>query len=136
MIYLVYMINLICLIFLIWLIHWKRDLWDWPEISLKSVLNFVFKKFLCCPYISSFTNNQTLSSIPTAYQNMLQGRGKAVRLGKQHNAPTHLPSYCIFRLVELSCAQFDYMQCAEMKVSNQQEIRTWNHLLWNQDSNL
>ena len=37
---------------------------------------------------------------------MLQGRGKAVRLGKQHNAPTHLPSYCIFRLAELSYAQF------------------------------
>ena len=117
---LIYMNNMIYFIFLIWLIHWVldlQDLWDlqgWPEISLKSVLDFVFKKFLCCPYISSFTNNQTLSSIPTAYQNMLQGRGKAVRLGKQHNAPTHLPSYCIFRLVELSCAQFDYMHCAEM----------------------
>ena len=32
--------------------------------------------------------------------------------GKQHNAPTHLPSYCLFRLVELSWAQFDYMHCA------------------------
>jgi hypothetical protein len=45
--------------------------------------------------------------------------GKVDRLGKQHNAPTvtHLPSYCIFRLTELSFAQFDYLHCAEIKVS-------------------
>ena len=48
-----------------------------------------------------------------------------IRLVLQHNAPTHLPSYCIFRLVELSWAQFDYMHCVEMKVSKHHEIRTW-----------
>ena len=58
-------------------------------------------------------------------------RYKEFRLGMQHNAPTHLPSYCIFRLAELSWAQFDYMHCAERKLSNQQ-ILTWN----NQCSNL
>ena len=72
------------------------------------------KCFFVVPTFHPHLQPNPIVNTYTAYQNMLQGRGKGVRLGKQHNAPTHLPSYCIFRLVELSCAQFDYMHCAEM----------------------
>ena len=89
---------------------------------------YATQKFLCFLYISTLTNNQPYRQY-LQHARICRGTGKEGRLAKQHNAPTHLPTYCIFRLVELSCAQFDYMQYAEMKVSNQQEIRTWNHLL-------
>ena len=49
-------------------------------------------------------------------------RYKEVRSGKQHNAPTHLPLYCILSLVELSLAQFHYMR--EMQGSNWPEMQT------------
>jgi hypothetical protein len=34
--------------------------------------------------------------------------------GKEHNAPSYLPLYCNFTLVELRLAQFDYILRAEM----------------------
>jgi len=77
------------------------------------------KSFLCF-YISTFTINlihvhQTYPLGLTHGHRDGGGTGyKIDSLGKQHNAPTQLPLYCIFRLVELSLAQFDYMQSAEM----------------------
>ena len=76
------------------------------------------KVFFAAPTFQPSLTTLPMSIIHTpshGHLSMLQGTGcKEDRSGMQHNAPTHLPHYCIFRLVELSLAQFDYMQSAEM----------------------
>ena len=82
------------------------------------IIIYLSKSFLCFSYISTFTIN--LIHVHQTYPYLMdtwdgEGTGyKGDSSGKQHNAPTHLPLYCIFTLVELSLAQFDYMQSAEM----------------------
>ena len=79
---------------------------------------FLTKMFFVFPTFQPSLSTLPMSIIHTpshGHLSKLQGTGyKEDSSGKQHNAPTHLPHYCIFRLVELSLAQFDYMQSAEM----------------------
>ena len=80
--------------------------------------SFLTKVFFAFPTFQPSLSTLPMSIIHTpshGHLSKLQGTGyKEERSGMQHNAPTHLPHYCIFRLVELSLAQFDYIQSAEM----------------------
>ena len=98
------------------------------EIRLGKTCSFP-KGFFVVPTFQPSLTTLPMSIIHTpshGHLSTLQGTGyKDERSGMQHNAPTHLPHYCIFRLVELSLAQFDYMQGAEMQGSTELEI--YNH---------
>ena len=86
------------------------------------------KVFFAAPTFQPSLTTLPMSIIHTpshGHLSTLQGTGcKEDRSGMQHNAPTHLPHYCIFRLVELSLAQFGYIQSAEMQGSNQHKVWT------------
>ena len=88
----------------------KRERWNHQPFLQKCSLFFLNFNLHYLPYPCP-------SYIPPPKDTwvMLQGTGyKEGRSGMQHNVPTHLHLYCIFRLVESSLAQFDYIQSAEM----------------------
>ena len=108
------------------------------EIRLGKTCSFP-KGFFVVPTFQPSLTTLPMSIIHTpshGHLSKLQGTGcKEERSGMQHSAPTHLPHYCIFRLVELSLAQFDYMQCAEMQGSTELKIYNYESSALDQQSN-
>ena len=81
----------------------------------KTILGEIYFVYIMLDDNFKFSYMSIIHTPPHGHLSMLQGTGyKDDSSGMQHNAPTHLPHYCIFRLVELSLAQFDFMQSAEM----------------------
>ena len=119
----------------------KHGTWKWSHWKTWPLKKYVSLSLSCPSQDRMVTRMQLAYNLLPPVQRCSSSRHTCAAeiqlvpiLAKHHKLPTHLQFYCIFKSVELSWAQFDYIVC-EGSWWFHTEIRTLNSRIRVQVSN-